>query len=104
MRLGDLDELVRNIDELGKDAGFYRPIYEWVSRRIKDAPTVDAVPVVRCKDCKRSKEFEDHLVCNHALPTKSIDQYFMVGTDILAIVKPDDFCSYGERKDGDSND
>lgn len=44
-------------------------------------PTVDAVPVVRCKDC-------DHLfgtlcaVCG-LLPRK-----------------PDDFCSYGERKEG----
>ena len=46
MRLIDADELVRNIDELSKDAGFYRPIYEWFSRRIKDAPTIDAVPVV----------------------------------------------------------
>lgn len=71
-----------------------------IETEIESATTIDAVPVVRCKDCKRSKEFEDHLVCNHALPTKSIDQYFMVGTDILAIVKPDDFCSHGDRKDG----
>lgn len=51
---------------------------------IRDAPTIDAVPVVRCKDCA-------HLygarcaVCG-LLPRK-----------------PDDFCSYGERKDGGVN-
>lgn len=44
------------------------------------AATVDAVPVVRCKDCKH--EFG--------------------GSCILCGVqkrKPEDFCSYGERKD-----
>lgn len=45
------------------------------------APTVDAVPVVRCKDCA-------HLY--GALCT-------VCG---LLPRKPDDFCSYGERKDG----
>ena len=46
-----------------------------------DLPAVDAAPVVRCRDC-------DHLfgtlcaVCG-LLPRK-----------------PDDFCSYGERKEG----
>lgn len=49
------------------------------------ATTVDAVPVVRCKDCKH-----------------------LFGT-ICAVCgllprKPEDFCSYGERKDcGDAN-
>ena len=56
---------------------------------LKDAPTIDAVPVVRCKDCKRSawrqspfgiRTFACELLC--------------------ADIKPDDFCSYGERKDG----
>lgn len=41
-------------------------------------PTVDAVPVVRCKDCV----FWDKLDC-----------YMIEST------RPDDFCSYGERKD-----
>ena len=51
MRLIDADELVRDIDELSKDAGFYRPIYEGVKNSVDSLPTIDAVPVVRCKDC-----------------------------------------------------
>lgn len=61
--------------------------------RIKDlqnAPTVDAVPVVRCKDCKiafANPFFADYpqLVCR-----KWANWH---------IVEPNDFCSCGERKD-----
>lgn len=45
------------------------------------ATTVDAVPVVRCKDCKH--EFGGScIICGFQKR------------------KPEDFCSYGERKDG----
>ena len=50
--------------------------------------TVDAVPVVRCKDCdykvfdKASQEY----YCNHV--------FGMYGE-----IKDNDYCSYGERKD-----
>lgn len=50
-------------------------------------PTIDAVPVVRCKDCKRFVDDKEAVTsyCRRGLR----DVY----------VKPDDFCSYGERKD-----
>ena len=53
---------------------------------IIDLSNEDFVEVVRCKDCKHLgfKGLGDG-VCNRK----------MVG-----ILKPDDFCSYGERKDG----
>lgn len=52
---------------------------------IDNAPTVDAVPVVRCKDCKH--EFGGScIICGFQKR------------------KPDDFCSYGERKDGGERD
>lgn len=56
-------------------------------------PTIDAVPVVRCKDCKHYKppKVSAHYV-NHT-------QYC---TRVVTMkVSPDSFCSYGERKDGD---
>lgn len=54
---------------------------------ISQAPTVDAVEVIRCGECIH--RVEDN-VCIH--PKK-------VGGDVLVIeVKPDDFCSYGERR------
>ena len=48
-----------------------------------DAPAADAVPVVRCKDCEHYSGSSG--VCNLYLP-------FSIG------VKPDDFCSHGERR------
>ena len=64
---------------------------------INDSPTIDAVPVVRCADCK-------WLQCNMRpdghLPN-GVDEYecrhWCGGCD------PTDFCSYGERKDGADN-
>ena len=55
---------------------------------LSEAPTVDAVPVVRCRECKHRK-YDDifgMLWCNLDSCTKR--------------VKPDDFCSNGERKEG----
>ena len=57
-------------------------------KHIDNAPTVDAVPVVRCRECKYRK-YDDifgMIWCNHDSCTKR--------------VKSDDFCSYGERKEG----
>jgi hypothetical protein len=52
-------------------------------RCMEQTPTIDAVPVVRCKDCKHYDKRSDY--CEG------------MGFSCL----PDDFCSYGERKDGD---
>ena len=54
---------------------------------MEDAPTVDAVPVVRCKDCK-------HLMFS--------DCYGECGQGHMGIVKPWDFCSYGKREGNES--
>ena len=58
---------------------------------LDDMPTVNAVPVVRCKDCKhykpqkKSAHWENRAnYCNRIVTIK---------------MQPDDFCSYGERKD-----
>ena len=57
---------------------------------LREAPTVDAVPVVRCRECKHCDPENYH--CDHPM-----------GTSAPLKRKPDDFCSYGERKDGDGN-
>ena len=46
--------------------------------------TADMVEAVRCKDCK-------HLMFS--------DMYGECSQAHMGIVRPDDFCSYGERKD-----
>lgn len=57
----------------------------WVC--LKKQPTIDAVPVVRCGECKHCDPETYH--CDHPM-----------GTMFPFSRKPDDFCSYGERKDG----
>ena len=59
---------------------------------VEDAPTVDAVPVVRCKDCKYCRTF---------YPIKEIDKEAIQVwyCDLYRCNrKPDEFCSDGERK------
>ena len=54
-------------------------------RCIEQAPTIDAVPVVRCRECKHHHDCDTHFC------------------DALGMDCPDDsefFCSYGERKEG----
>ena len=55
-------------------------------RTIERAPTVDAVPVVRCRECKH---YEIH-------KPKVLENCERNG--YIIPMKPDDFCSYGERK------
>lgn len=53
-----------------------------IQRLIADTPTVDAVPVVRCKECKWAG---GDFVCYRG---------------VMVQHKPEDFCSYGERRGG----
>ena len=58
---------------------------------IEQSPTVDAVEVVRCKDCKRWDRFCDtYGACKTG-------QCFLHNTRM----GEDDFCSYGERREGE---
>ena len=57
---------------------------------IEKAPTIDAVPAVRCRECKWWQEDDDIGHCDNP---DGLDNY----------AKPEDFCSYGERKEGADN-
>ena len=54
------------------------------------APTVDAVPVVRCKDCVNGTVFVN----------KQGAEYVDCVLDDYSVRKPTDYCSYGKRKEG----
>ena len=54
---------------------------------IDAAPTVDAVEVVRCRECKWWQEDDDIGHCDNP---DGLDNY----------AKPEDFCSYGEKRRG----
>ena len=64
-------------------------------KHIDNAPTVDAVPVVRCRDCQ------------HWKPTGSkagnsiSDMEYIGGCEFSKYCsRESDFCSYGKRKEG----
>ena len=59
------------------------PLVYWDD--IEAAPTVDAVEVVRCRECK-------HLMFS--------DFYGECGKGHMGVVSQDDFCSRGEWKEG----
>ena len=59
-----------------------------IQQAVDEQQTIDAVPVVRCRDCKHCDPENHH--CDHHM-----------GTAAPLRRKPDDFCSYGERKEGD---
>lgn len=62
-----------------------------IIRSLKNAPSVDAVEVVRCKDCKLRKEIDvlgiHNIVCNRF---NEIDVYF--------VVDGNDYCKWGEKE------
>lgn len=105
MRLGDLDaltaivrrNLMPNVDADGTVA--VEDAERHFLKMIETAPTIDAVPVVRCKDCKHKTVTSEGMVCERALPTKHITDYYIYGSVILASVKADDFCSHGDRRE-----
>lgn len=89
MRLIDADALnyvrVRIYHE-DETIGGYNAIVP--SSEIKNAPTVDAVPVIRCRDCKYYREYAGVVDgCCHMAEWYKRYQY------------PDDFCSRAERKE-----
>lgn len=84
----DLDG-IRLVCEEGQIVGWYRPGDGLVIDA--NAPTVDAVPVVRCWECKHCDPENHH--CDHPMSTSA-----------PLSRKPDDFCSYGERKGGSDNE
>lgn len=62
------------------------------------APTIDAVPVVRCKDCKHQRErneYEQNYLVEGVLICTSPD----ATDDCWNAVWSNHFCSYGERKE-----
>ena len=100
MRLIDADRLseaiYNNVPAPYEDASWAK---ENCLAEIEAAQTIDAVPVVRCRECKHHRDkneqeqqylVEDILICTSPDATD----------DCWNAVWPDHFCSYGERKEG----
>ena len=81
MRLSDGNALM---DEANSDGA-----YGYVdAKQISEAPTIDAVPVVRCRECNQGgiddPDFPDEYYCHAGCGWN----------------KGDFYCAYGERKEG----
>lgn len=59
-------------------------LYDLLMLEIEEAPAVDAVEVVRCKDCRYGEDFGEECFCHYC------------GSDWNL---PDHYCSYGERRE-----
>ena len=64
--------------------------------KIEQAPTIDAVPVVRCKDCKHLNVVNRKELYAHCPKTNTVFLPFELDTR-------EHFCSLGERKEGADN-
>ena len=56
--------------------------------KIDQAPTIDAVPVVRCKDCIRRYDTDECPIC------------FLIEGKYYEYTNENGFCDRGERKEG----
>ena len=82
MRLIDADAFLERMSHTDR---FFGVVFD-----INDAPTVDAVPVVRCKDCKyRTKDtrWTRAGFCGRR------------GAGDCFAAPPEGYCSYGEREE-----
>ena len=94
MRLIDADVLYDFLaEQKGKETGAYSKgrnhgfdVARSALHNEEITPTIDAVPVVRCRECRHYEPCEGgkDFCCLHR----------------IGVVK-DDFCSYGERKEGE---
>ena len=94
MRLIDADMAdVIIIYDKGNELMQVSAVREYTKRQkafLDKFPTIDAVPVVRCKNCVHGTVF----VNNQGA------EYVDCVLDDYSVRKPTDYCSYGKRKEG----
>lgn len=96
MRMIDADKLRKDVLYLPNCYNGYSDTYDkaMILDLVDEQPTVDAVPVVRCKNCKYCS------VDRYA--DGNVPDYVCIEMD--TIVEPDDFCSREERRDEDADE
>ena len=90
-----MSDLIRRDEILAKQCGG-----RISANDVRQAPAVDAVEVVRCKDCKYWGD-EDGISEKDGIRFArcNIHNHCMHGEYIGWCPKEDDFCSYGERRE-----
>lgn len=110
MRLIDADTLKKRIKESTAD----KSVKVLAEVLVNTAPTVDAAPVVRCRDCINAEPLERNCEVNanfymhcrlwRGEECKNVWHKYKRYYRDYSLVQHDDFCSSGERKDGDGDD
>jgi hypothetical protein len=98
----DADKLTVYFETLAKQAeveGLHNMahVHNRCLKIIEDAPTADVVEVVRCKDCIHARNMPLGLCYLHTEPYDNAKGY----KGDAVCVEPDDYCSYGERSEGE---
>ena len=90
-RLIDADRAL----EIVRDQGIAHPsayhLTNYATLILREAPTIDAVPVVRCKDCIRRYDTDECPMC------------FLIEGKYYEYTNENGFCDRGETKEGDDN-
>lgn len=83
-----LEKLFHATDPCGEEQFGYLKAH----RIVREAPSADVAPVVRCKDCRcfEERHYEDE---GETPRIKTVCRLFK------RQFYPDDYCSYGERKE-----
>ena len=102
MRLGDLDAMATIESEAYMSEqikldnpitqGLNSVVHRKIQQLIADTPTIDAVPVVRCRECENYDENGDCI---------SLDLRIGIHSDTINYdfcPDPDFYCAYGRRK------
>lgn len=105
MRLIDADELLKSYNlenavkyPIGDGQGYDTMMLYEIADMICDAPTVDAVEVVRCKDCKNWHSDVDWCDCHSTFINAKGEKCQPWESSEWRMFSADDYCSYGERK------
>lgn len=97
-----INEMQKCLDESLPDAhdSIAYFAFESIITALKQEPTVDAVEVVRCKDCKyQIKEWHsDNRMISKGYYTYGCDRNFHRYSSNAVNGMDNDFCSYGERR------
>ena len=96
MRLIDANALIEEANAEGA--------YGYVdAKQIADAPTVDAVEVIRCRECMYWGDQDGKLKNSDGdlFARCKIHNYLIDGRHTGWCPTENDFCAYGERKDSD---
>lgn len=83
------------LHDLSDGRGLCRIIFAEDFERAMASFPGDAIQIVRCKDCKYYRNHPNGLCYLHTEPKENERGY----SGEAVCVEPDDFCSYGERRE-----